>query len=60
MDSVACIDETTAGPLSPNGYYLYGGYVSWPLTDYQYETVFTHADVVGETSPRALPIGGDS
>jgi len=60
MDCVACIDETTVGPVSPNGYYLYGGHVSRPLTWYRQERVFAHADVVGETSPEALPICGDS
>jgi len=35
MDCVACIDETTAGPVSPNGYYLYGGHVGRPLTCYR-------------------------
>ena len=35
MDCVACIGEATAGPVSPNGYYLYGGHVSRPLTCYR-------------------------
>ena len=35
MDCVAGIDETTAGPVSPNGYYLYCGHVSQPLIWYQ-------------------------
>jgi len=35
MDCVACIDETTAGPVSPNGYYLYSGHVGQPLTCYR-------------------------
>ena len=56
MDCVACIDETTAGPGSPNGYYLYGGHVGRPLIYHRQESVFAHADVVGETSPKALPI----
>ena len=60
MDCEACIDETTAGPVSPNGYYLYGGHVSRPLICYRWERAFAHADVVGETSPEALPICGDS
>jgi len=60
MDWVACIDETTAWPVSPNGYYLYGGHVGRPLTCYRKETVFAHTDVVAETSPGALPICGDS
>jgi len=34
IDCVACIDETTGWPVSPNGYYLYRGYVSWPLRYY--------------------------
>ena len=60
MDCVACIDETTARPVSPNGHYLYGGHVGWPLICYREERVFAHADVVGETSPEALPICADS
>jgi len=60
MDWVACIDETTAGPVSPNGYYLYGGHVGRPLTGCRKETVFPHTDVVAETSPGALLICGDS
>ena len=35
MDYVACIDETTAGPVSPNTSCLYGGYVSRPLICYR-------------------------
>jgi len=60
MDCVACIDETTAGPVSPNGYYLYGRHVGRPLTCYRYETVFAHADIVRKVSLGALPICGDS
>jgi len=59
MDCVACIDETTAGPLSPNGYYLYG-HVGRPLICYRYERTFAYAEVVREASPQALPICGDS
>ena len=60
MDCVACIDETTAWPVTPNGYYLYSGHVGRPLICYRYETVFAHADVVGESSPERLRICGDS
>jgi len=60
MDCVACIDETTAGPGSPKGYYLYGGHVGQPQTGYRLERAFAHADVVGETLLGALPICGDS
>ena len=35
MNWVACIDETTTGPVSPNGYYLYGWPVGPPLTCYR-------------------------
>ena len=35
IDWVACIDETTTRAVSPDGYYLYGGHVSQPLTCYQ-------------------------
>jgi len=60
MDCVACIDKTTAGLVSPNGYYLHGRHVGWPLTCYRQERALGHADVVGETSLEALPICGDS
>ena len=60
MDCVACIDETTTGPVSPNGYYLYGGHVGQLLTCYRLERVFAHGDVVAKTLPEALPICGDS
>jgi len=60
MDCAACIDEDTAGPVSPNGYYLHSGYVGRPLTYPRLERVLSHADVVGETSRRTLPIRGDS
>jgi len=60
MYCVACIDETTAGAVSLNGYYLYGGHVGQPLTCYRRERAFAHADSVGETSLEALPICGDS
>ena len=60
MDCVACIDETTTGPVSPKGYHLDGGQLSPPLTCYGEERAFAHADVVGETSPGGLPICGDS
>jgi len=32
MGYVAYIDETTTGPVSPNGYYPYSGHVGRPLT----------------------------
>jgi len=60
MDCVACIEETTAGPVTPNGYYLYGGHVARPLICYRKERVLAHADVVGEISLEVLPICGDS
>jgi len=60
MDCVAFLDATTAGPVSPNGYYVYGWYVGWPLTCYRLERVSAHADVVGPTSLGAIPICGDS
>jgi len=28
------VTNTTAGPVSPNGYYIYGRYIGWPLTYY--------------------------
>jgi len=34
IDCIACIDKTTTGPVSPNGYYLYSGHVGRPLTGY--------------------------
>jgi len=60
MDCVACIDETTTGPVSPNRYYHYSRHVGRPLTGYRYGRVFAPADVVEEISLGALPICGDS
>jgi len=34
IDCVACIDETTAGKVSLDGYYLYCEHVGQPLTCY--------------------------
>jgi len=59
-DCIACIDETTTGPVIPNGYCLYGGHIRGPLICYQQERVFAHTDVVEEISPEALPICGYS
>jgi len=59
IDCVACIDETTAGLVSPNGYYLYGSHVGWPLTYYRQEGAFPQADIAAATSPGTLPICGD-
>jgi len=35
MDWVACIDETTRGPVCLDNYYLYSGQVGQPLTCYR-------------------------
>ena len=60
MHCVACVDETAAGPVSLNGFYLSGRNVGQPLTWYRYERDFPDRKVVGETSPGALPICGES
>jgi len=60
MHCVACVDERTMGPVSLVGYSPYGERVGQPLLCYRLERGFPHADVVGETLPRAFPICGDS
>jgi len=60
LDCVACIDKTTTWPVSPNRYYLYGLYVSLPLTWYQLEGVSAHPEVWSWQHKKLTPNENDN